>query len=105
MLKTYQRQTKLFKLLRDTNREDKKIRKKRRQYNSLVAKVFASLVRLCLQAKLPSFFTTGYTRKYQPISISCKKGAIALFSESIPKAMNIKSLKKQEASQRCSHLH
>ena len=33
----------------------------------MYAFVFTSLVRLCLRPKLPSFLTTGYTGKHQPV--------------------------------------
>lgn len=34
-------------------------------YDDFIAIVFAFPVRLCLQAKLPTFFKTGYTGKYR----------------------------------------
>ena len=80
MLKTYQRETKLFEFSRDANREGLKIRKKRHSIctvfvaiallqwlhcNGFVAAVFISPVCLCLKTKFSVFLKAGYTGKYR----------------------------------------
>ena len=86
MLKTFQRETKLFEYSRNMNREEMSIRKNDVTlqwlrcnvsfsiallqwfcWNGFDVMAFVSLVRLCLQTKSPSFLTTVFSRKYRPV--------------------------------------
>ena len=72
MLKTYQRETKLFEFSLYTNREESNLRKNDITlqwlcFNGFVAMVFSSFVLLYFQTELSSFLTTGHTAKYRPV--------------------------------------
>ena len=55
----------------------------------MYAFVIASPVRLCLQIKLPSLFTTGFTEKYRPLSRISKPLKTALAVGTFIMAINL----------------
>ena len=70
MLKTEQRQSKLFEFSQNSQREEFKIKKMVSLCNgfvTFVAMAFVSSVCLCLQTKLSSMLTTVYTGEHRPV--------------------------------------